>query len=64
MSLQCRHSLCEIAQQLSPVGGQAGIELLQAGTFNLHCYQTLTGTKFLLITDTTTPDVESLLRDT
>ena len=44
--------------------GCTGIELLQADTFNLHCFQTLTDTKFLLVTEPTTPDVESLLRDT
>ncbi|KAI5382960.1 hypothetical protein KIW84_070385 [Lathyrus oleraceus] len=34
---------CMPSQQLSPVSGCAGIELLQADTFDLHCFQSLTG---------------------
>ena len=30
--------------QLSPVFGGGGIEVLEAGSFDLHCFQTLTGT--------------------
>lgn len=58
-----RHGLHEIATQIAPVPGCTGIELLQADTFNLHCFQTLTDTKFVLVTDPNTPDVEALLRD-
>jgi hypothetical protein len=32
-----------ISSQLSPVGGCTGIELLEADTFDLHCFQSLTG---------------------
>ncbi|RRT80884.1 hypothetical protein B296_00009588 [Ensete ventricosum] len=38
------HSMHAISQQLSPTTGCAGIELLQAHTFDLHCFQSLTGT--------------------
>ncbi|XP_073132610.1 uncharacterized protein [Henckelia pumila] len=39
------HSMHAISQQLSPVSGCSGIELLQADTFDLHCFQSLTGVK-------------------
>lgn len=38
------HSMHAISQQLSPVAGCTGIELLEADTFDLHCFQSLTGT--------------------
>lgn len=44
------HGLHAIAMQLSPVHGGGGIELLETDAFDLHCYQTLTGTKFFLAT--------------
>lgn len=37
------HSMHAISQQLSPVLNCSGIELLQADTFDLHCFQSLTG---------------------
>lgn len=60
----CRHSLHAIAAQLSPAPGCTGIELLQADTFDLHCFQTLTGTKMLMVVEPNTPDVDILLKDT
>ncbi|KAK8914154.1 hypothetical protein KSP39_PZI023399 [Platanthera zijinensis] len=41
------HSMHAISQQLSPTIGCFGIELLQADNFDLHCFQSLTGTPFL-----------------
>jgi len=37
------HSMHAISQQLSPVSGCTGVELLEADTFDLHCFQSLTG---------------------
>lgn len=37
------HSMHAISQQLSPVNGCSGIELLEADTFDLHCFQSLPG---------------------
>ncbi|KAJ0637148.1 putative trafficking protein particle complex subunit [Helianthus annuus] len=37
------HSMHAISQQLSPIQGCSGIELLEADTFDLHCFQSLTG---------------------
>ena len=62
--LGCRHSLHAIAAQLSPAQGCTGIDLLLTDTFDLHCFQTLTGTKFLLVVEPRTPDVAELLRTT
>ncbi|CAI5946569.1 unnamed protein product [Closterium sp. NIES-64] len=45
------HGLHAIAMQLSPIPNGGGIEMLEAGTFDLHCFQTLTGTKFFIATE-------------
>ncbi|UYV71508.1 TRAPPC4, partial [Cordylochernes scorpioides] len=39
------HSLFAIASQLSPEPNSSGIELLEADTFKLYCFQTITGTQ-------------------
>lgn len=44
------HGVHAISAQISPTGG-GGIEVLETAAFTLRCFQTLTGTKFLLITD-------------
>ena len=59
-----RHSLHAIAAQLSPAQGCTGIELLLADTFDLHCFQTLTGTKMIMVVQPNTPDIDALLQDT
>lgn len=37
------HSMHAISKELSPVNGCNGIEVLEADTFELHCFQALTG---------------------
>ncbi len=59
-----RHSINEIASQLSPAPQCTGIEMLQADSFDVHCFQTLTGTKFVMVAERYTPDVDELLRTT
>ncbi|CAL5189809.1 unnamed protein product [Lathyrus oleraceus] len=56
------HSMHAISQQLSPVSGCSGIELLQADTFDLHCFQSLTGTKFFAVCEPGIQQIESLLK--
>lgn len=56
------HGLHAIASQLSPVHGGGGIELLEAETFDLHCFQTLTGTKFFMVVEPGMAGVEDRLR--
>lgn len=56
------HSLFAIASQLSPVPQSSGIQVLETDTFKLHCSQTLTGIKFVVITDPRLGGQEALLR--
>ena len=60
--LRCRHSLHAIAGQLAPAPECTGIDVLYADRFTLHCFQTLTGTKLLMVVEPDTPDVEDILR--
>mmetsp|Transcript_8792 Transcript_8792/g.32428 ORF Transcript_8792/g.32428 Transcript_8792/m.32428 type:complete len:102 (+) Transcript_8792:127-432(+) len=57
------HSLHAISTQLSPVQGCKGIEMLEADTFDLHCLQTLTGTKFVVTTWPQARDVDTVLQN-
>ncbi|CAG4961689.1 unnamed protein product [Parnassius apollo] len=45
------YPLFALASQLSPVPKCSGIEILTADTFKLACFQTLTGVKFIVVTD-------------
>ncbi|KAL8173439.1 UNVERIFIED_CONTAM: Trafficking protein particle complex subunit 4 [Gekko kuhli] len=56
------HSLFAIGSQLSPEPGSSGIEMLETDTFKLHCYQTLTGIKFVVLADPRQAGIDSLLR--
>lgn len=55
------HSLHAISVQLSPVEGCTGIELLETEHFDLHCIQTLTGTKFFVTASPKTIGLDHLL---
>uniref|UniRef100_A0A2K5KZ21 Trafficking protein particle complex subunit n=1 Tax=Cercocebus atys TaxID=9531 RepID=A0A2K5KZ21_CERAT len=54
--------LFAIGSQLSPEQGSSGIEMLETDTFKLHCYQTLTGIKFVVLADPRQAGIDSLLR--
>ena len=56
--------MCSIAAQLSPVPGSSGVQLLQAGTFELHSFQSITGTTFMLVAEPHTAEAGELLRTT
>lgn len=56
------HSFYAIASQLSPEPKSSGIEVLEAGAFRLHCYQTVTGIKFIVLADARQASLEPLLR--
>lgn len=45
------YPLFAIASQLSPEPKSSGIELLEADTFKLHCFQSLTGVKIMVVVD-------------
>jgi hypothetical protein len=40
----------------------SGVEVLETENFRLQCFQTLTGTKFLLFTDPNQPNVDTVAR--
>jgi hypothetical protein len=69
------HGIHAIARQLAPavVHPQntnpqnfpvrpSGIEVLETSHFRLNCFQTLTGLKFLLVTEPAQPNVEIVLK--
>lgn len=56
------YPLFAIASQLSPETKSSGIEVLEADTFRLNCFQTLTGIKFIAISENGQPGVEVLLK--
>lgn len=45
-----------------PSKDRTGIEVLESGMFRLSCFQTVTGTKFLLFTEPQQPNVETIMR--
>jgi len=56
------HSLHAISAQLAPRAGCGGMEHLEADTFELHCFQAPTGTKFFVVGPLRTPGLPPLLR--
>lgn len=56
------YPLFAIASQLSPEQRCSGIEVLEADTFRLHCYQTLTGVKFMVVAEPTQLGMEILTK--
>jgi len=55
------YPLFALAVQLSPEQGSSGIRELETDTFKLHCNQTLTGVKFIVVTDKAQQGVDQLL---
>ncbi|KAG9291725.1 hypothetical protein G9A89_012010 [Geosiphon pyriformis] len=60
------HSVHAITSKISPIRNatSSGLEVLDADTFKLYCYQTLTGTKFLILSDPSHPNIDLVLRRT
>lgn len=56
------YPLFAIASQLSPEPRCSGIEVLEADTFRLYCYQTLTGIKFIIVAEPSQSGMELLLK--
>lgn len=40
----------------------SGLEVLESSHFRMQCFQTLTGTKFLLFTEPQQPNIDSMMR--
>jgi len=46
------HSLHALTSRISPTGAKSsGIQVLDMPNMSMHCFQTLTGVKFLIVTD-------------
>ncbi|KAF0363397.1 Sybindin-like protein [Gigaspora margarita] len=60
------HGVHAITSKISPVRNStsSGLEVLEADSFKLYCFQTLTGTKFLIIADPTHANIDLVLRRT
>lgn len=56
------YPLFAIASQLSPELKSSGIEVLEADTFKLYCFQTLTGVKFMVVAEPIQTGLEMLLK--
>lgn len=56
------YPLFAIASQLSPEPKSSGIEVLEADTFKLHCFQTLTGVKFMVVAEPSQTGMDVLLK--
>lgn len=56
------YPLFAIAVQLSPEPKSSGIEILEADTFKLHCFQTLTGVKFMVVAEPIQTGIDALLK--
>ncbi|KAF2663071.1 trafficking protein-like protein particle complex subunit 4 [Lophiostoma macrostomum CBS 122681] len=47
----------------TPFGSRpTGIEVLESSHFRMQCFQTLTGTKFLLFTEPQQPNIDSMMK--
>ena len=62
------HSVHAITKSLTPLtlgipsSQRTGLEVLESSNFRLTCFQTVTGTKFLLFTEPHQPNVENIMR--
>ncbi|CAF2914739.1 unnamed protein product [Rotaria sp. Silwood2] len=56
------HSMYAIACQLSPELNSTGIRELETDQFKLNCFQSITGIKFLALTDIKQVNVDALLK--
>jgi len=55
------YPLYALAVQLSPEQGSSGIQELESDTFKLHCSQTITGIKFIVVSDLKQAGIDQLL---
>lgn len=51
-----------ISTALDRPDAPSGLEVLETENFRLQCFQSLTGTKFLIFTDPQQPNVDAILR--
>ena len=56
------HAIYAMGCQLSPELNSSGIRELETDQFKLHCFQSMTGLKFLALTDTRQVKVDEFLK--
>lgn len=56
------YPLFAIASQLSPEPKSSGIEVIETDSFKLNCFQTLTGVKFMVVSEPAQSGMDALLR--
>ncbi|KAL7269393.1 hypothetical protein RUND412_007950 [Rhizina undulata] len=56
------HGVHAITSRISPVTGSGGLEVMESDNFRMQCFQTLTGTKFLIFTEPQQPNVDVIVR--
>ncbi|XP_022097663.1 trafficking protein particle complex subunit 4-like [Acanthaster planci] len=56
------HSLYAIGSQLSPAQKSSGIQVLETDSFKLHCLQTLSGIKLIVLADPKQGGIDALLK--
>jgi len=56
------HGVHAITSRISPVPGCNGLEVLETETFRMQCFQTLTGTKFLIFAEPHQPNIDVIIR--
>jgi len=55
------HSLYAIGSQLSPMPKSSGIQTLESESFRLECFQTMSGDKFVVVSDPQQQNLDQLL---
>ena len=55
-------SIHAISAKVSPIPSSSGIQLVECEKFRLHCFQTDTGLKFLVIVDNSHTGVDSFIK--
>ncbi|KAA8909485.1 Sybindin-like protein [Sphaerosporella brunnea] len=56
------HGVHAITSRISPVPGSGGLEVLESDQFRVQCFQTLTGTKFLIFAEPHQPNIDVICR--
>lgn len=56
------HGVYAMTAEISPVPGSSGFNVIETGKYALHCFQTLTGTKFFVMTDARQFHAESIVQ--
>jgi len=56
------HGIHAITTRLSPTGPSSGVQVIEAETFKMNIFLTITGTKFVLITSLSDPSADATLQ--